>query len=113
LKYLENDGELPEVDVLVSMKTGTLVRLTSPINARGTRPMKRSQLKSINYRSKVLVYLAEDTRLMFLKRHSKFPEWSKYCVVGGRVVWINSAEWFDCILEMRPSSKKKTSQVDS
>lgn len=107
VQYLDKNGRIPKLDTLAGLKEGSLVKLTDIVMARVTRPMKRGIPKSLSYLSKIAMQLPKGTQLMFLERHPKFPEWSKYCVIGGKVVWVNTAEWFDCISKMRRSRKTK------
>lgn len=108
IDYLEYGERLPKLEKFNKLKPGALVKVLHQIDGRTTRPRSRDGIKSCNYLMRILVELPKGTQMMFLERHSKFPEWFKFCVIGGRPLWVDISHSLDFLSIMRkPVSKKK------
>lgn len=111
-KYIKHGERIPKVDTFIHLKEGALVKAKGYIEARTKRPAKDGDIKDYRYRNKVVVELSKGTQLMFLEKHSKFPTWYKFCVIGGQTVWIDISEWIDSLSKMRRPSKKSSQSAE-
>lgn len=106
--YLEFNGRLPKIDSFNKLKPGALVKVLHETVGRTARPRTREGASSYEYLLKILVNIPQDSHLMLVKRHPKFPEWYNFLILGDRSVWVDISEYVDCLSIMKkPVSKKK------
>lgn len=112
LTYLDNNKKLPKLDALMSMKQGALVNAFEDIRcARLSKPAKRGPYKNVRYAEKNTTTVEINTKLMFIERHEKFPEFYKFCIVGGENVWIDVSENLFALTILRTPRAAKSNKV--
>lgn len=110
-KYIVKNGRIPKLDKFMSMEQGALVKTLEDIEtARLKKPGKRGPYKSFRYLQQLLTSVPKNSKMMFLERHDKFPEFYHFCVIGGRNVWIDLSDNLPFLSMMRPPPKSKKSK---
>lgn len=105
LDYIEYGKRLPKLDNFMKLRQGALIKTLKDIDGRTTKPKTRDGIKSYSYLMRITVEMPKGTQMMFLERHPKFPEWYKFCIIGGRSVWVDISEAIDFLSIMRKPSK--------
>lgn len=114
LRYIQNGGRLPKLDSFMLMKQGTLVKTLDEINAaRTTKPGKRGSYKTWHYFKQILTTVPKNSKMMFLERHDKFPEYYQFCIIGGGNVWIDISDFLSSLSIMKPPSKSRKRVKDT
>lgn len=105
-KYLEN-RKITKLDAFLNLKQGALCSTISKIEARSKKPNKRGKYKNWEYNQSQMVYLDKRSKMMFMERHSKFPEFYLFCPIGGLPVWVDMSRFIDHITILKLPKRKK------
>jgi len=111
LKYIQKGGKIPKIDAFMSLNQGALIKVLEDIEgARTAKPGKRGDYKDCRYLQQILTTVSKGTKMMFIERHDKFPEFYQFCIIGGTNVWIDISDFLGYLSIMKPPGKKKRLQ---